>query len=417
MRYRPLLPIALLVLGLLMSACAPSQRLLGDPENPYPSSREPQIGDILHLPTGVYVDQQALFDNVARVQVVYVGETHDNPASHRLQLEILKHLAQTNPGKLTMGMEMFTPEQQPVLDRWTAGELEEKQFLKEVGWFDNWRMNFALYRDLLSFCKDNGIPVLALNANKALQKKVGRVPFDELTDEEQEQLPEIDMDDPYQRAMVEAVFTDHQMGDSMLDGFLRVQTLWDESMADNIAAHLRAVGKDHQIIVIAGGNHVRYGYGIPRRVFRRVPASYLLVGSREIKISVEKQDRLMDVVKPNYPMPPYHFVQMTEYEDLENPGVKMGIMLDEADQGLLISAVIPGSVAEKSGVLKDDIFIKMDDIELKEPFDLIYELNRKAIGDKIEITLLRGEETLTLPVEFTEAEPKHQNMEMQHGKK
>ena len=409
--------LSLLSLLLLMTACAPGHKHLGNPEAPYPPEREPQIGDILHVPTGVYVAQQAMFDQVERVQAVYVGETHDNPASHRLQLDILRHLATVNPGKISLGMEMFTPKQQPVLDRWSAGELDEKAFLKEVGWFKNWRMNFALYRDLLTFCKENRIPVLALNANKALQKKVGRVPFEELTAEEQEQLPDLDMNDPYQRAMAEAVFSDHKMGDNMLDGFQRVQTLWDETMAQNVAAYLRSVDKDHQIVVIAGGNHVRYGYGIPRRVFRRVPASYLLIGSKEIQISEEKQGRLMNVVAPNYPMPPYHFVKMTEYEDIENPGVKMGIMLDEADEGLLIKAVIPGSVAEKSGVLQDDIFTKMDDIELKEPFDLIYELNRMAVGDKIEITLKRGEETLTLPVEFTEAEPKHQSMGMKHGKK
>ena len=408
--------LALLALLLLMTACA-GHEPLGNPEVPYPPQRAPQIGDILHLPTGVYVDQQAMFDNIERVQAVYVGETHDNPASHRLQLDVLRHLATANPGKVSLAMEMFTPEQQPVLDRWTAGELGEKEFLKEVGWFKNWRMNFALYRDLLTFCKNNQIQVLALNANKELQKKVGRVPFDKLTAEEQAQLPELDQNDPYQRAMVEAVFSDHKMGTNMLDGFQRVQTLWDETMAQNVAAHLKSVGKDHQVVVVAGGNHVRYGYGIPRRVFRRVPASYLLIGSREIRIADGKDARMLNIVQPDVPMPPYHFMAYTEYELLEKEGVKMGILLGDDKEGLLIKGVIPESVAEKSGIQKDDILTRMDDIELKEPFDLIYELNQMSVGDKIKITLQRGEETLTLPVEFTEAKPKHSSMGMKHSKK
>ena len=410
--------IALLALLLLMTACAgPGQKILGDPETPYPPARAPQIGDILHLPTGVYVDQQALFDQVERVQAVYVGETHDNPASHRLQLDILRHMVNANPGKVALAMKMFPPDQQPVLDRWSAGELEEKAFLKEVGWFKNWRMNFALYRDLLVFCKENHVPVLALNANKELQKKVGRVPFDQLSEEEQAQLPEMDLNDPYQRAMAKAVFSDHQMGESMLDGFLRVQTLWDETMAQNVADYLKSVDQDHQVVVIAGGNHVRYGYGIPRRVFRRIPASYLLIGSLELRVAEGKEAVLMNVVKPNNPMPPYHFITYTEYELLEKAGVKLGILIDEAEQGILIKGVIPGSVAEKAGIEKDDVLTKLDDIELKEPFDLIYELNQMDVGDKIELSLQRGEETLTLPVTFTEAEPKHQNMGMKHGKK
>ena len=410
--------IVLLALLLLMTACAgPSHKILGDPEAPYAPPHPPQIGDILHLPTGVYVDQQALFDHAERVQAVYVGETHDNPASHRLQLDILKHLAQTNPGKVALAMEMFTPEQQPVLDRWTAGELEEKAFLKEVGWFQNWRMNFALYRDLLLFCKENHIPVLAINANKELQKKVGRIPFDQLSAEEQAQLPEMDLHDPYQRAMAKAVFSDHKMSESMLDGFLRVQTLWDETMAQNVANYLKSVDKDHQVVVIAGGNHIRYGYGIPRRVFRRIPASYLLIGSYELRAAEGKEPVLMDVVKPNNPMPPYHFVTYTEYELLEKEGVKMGILIDKTDTGILIKGVVPESVAEKSGIQKDDVLTKLDDIALEEPFDLIYELNQRKVGDKIEITLKRGDKTLTLPVTFTEAEPKHSSMGMKHGKK
>lgn len=409
--------IVLLAL-LLMTACAgPGRNILGDPEAPYPPAREPQIGDILHLPTGVYVDQQELFDQVERVQAVYVGETHDNPASHRLQLDILRHMFSANPGKVALAMEMFTPEQQPVLDRWSAGELAEKAFLKEVGWFKNWRMNFALYRDLLVFCKDNHIPVLALNANKELQKKVGRVPFDQLSAEEQAQLPEMDLNDPYQRAMAKAVFSDHQMGESMLDGFLRVQTLWDETMAQNVASYLQSVDKDHQLVVIAGGNHVRYGYGIPRRVFRRIPASYLLIGSHELRVAEGKEAVMMNVVKPNNPMPPYHFITYTEYELLEEEGVKLGILIDEAEQGILIKGVVPESVAEKSGIEKDDVLIKLNDMDLEEPFDLIYELNQLKVGDKIELTLKRGETTLTLPATFTEAEPKHQSMGMKHGKK
>ena len=59
--------------------------------------------------------------------------------------------------------------------------------------------------------------------------------------------------------------------------------------------------------MVAGGNHVSYGFGIPRRAFRRLPASYLLIGGAEIDISADKQDRFMDVDLPKYPMVPRTF--------------------------------------------------------------------------------------------------------------
>ena len=130
-------PYFTLLVLLLMTACQTDNMPLGDPELPYPPQRDPQIGDILHLPTGSYVDRQVLLDQAVRNQVIFIGETHDNPASHRMQLEILLELETQNPGNTALAMEMFTPKQQTALDRWVEGVLSEKEFLKEVDWYSN----------------------------------------------------------------------------------------------------------------------------------------------------------------------------------------------------------------------------------------------------------------------------------------
>lgn len=399
MKINHLFPLLVMMISLI--GCQPAKQYLGDPELPYPPDRDPVIGDILHLPTGIYVDRQVMLDQASRTQVVFVGETHDNPASHRLQEEILQTLQQQNPGKVTLAMEMFTPAQQPILDLWIDGKLSEKEFLQQVEWYHNWRMNFAFYRPLLSYCREQKIPLLALNADNSLKHKVARTPLAELSEEEQQQLPDMNHSDPYQEAMVQAFFSDHKMGKTMLDGFQRVQTLWDETMAQNLANYLIKEGKNRQVLVIAGGNHVRYGFGIPRRLFRRIPVSYLLIGSEELDIPEDKQDRLMNVVKPDYPMRPYDFMTFTEYEDLPNPGIKLGIMLDKADGGLTVKGVIPGSIAEQQGLQEGDILTQIDDQILTEPFDLIYELQQKKGGDKIELTLIRNGQTVVKTVDTT----------------
>ncbi len=390
----------LLVLMTSLLGCQPTAQYLGDPELPYPPDHDPVIGDILHLPTGIFVDQSVMFDHINRTQVVFVGETHDNPASHRLEKEILQTLQQNNPGHITLAMEMFTPSQQAVLDLWTSGKLTEKEFLQKVDWYHNWRMNFAFYRPLLSYCREHKIPILALNAENSLKQKVARTPLTELTIAEQQQLPDMTQSDPYQEAMVQAIFSDHKMGQNTLESFQRVQTLWDESMAQNLAEYLKQQGKNRQVLVIAGGNHIRYGFGIPRRMFRRVPASYLLIGSEELDIPADKQDRLMNVVKPDYPMPPYHFLTFTRYEDLPNPGVKLGIMLDKVASGLLVKKVIAGSVAEQQGLKEGDILTRIDTQTLTVPFDLIYELQQKTSHDTIELTLQRGDKSITQKINF-----------------
>ncbi|MDH5356948.1 MAG: ChaN family lipoprotein, partial [Gammaproteobacteria bacterium] len=139
-----------LVFGLIffLQACSQSSHQWNS-EAPYAPAVAPKVGDILHTATGHYLSQQQLFSNLNSYPLVYVGETHDNPASHRLQLEILKTLQTQRPGQMALGMEMFNADQQEALDRWVAGELSEKEFLRESRWFENWGGDFELYRELL----------------------------------------------------------------------------------------------------------------------------------------------------------------------------------------------------------------------------------------------------------------------------
>ena len=139
-------------LGLFaLTACSPfGKHLMGDPRNPYPLQDPPKIGDIVHMPTGTLVSQAQMFAVAGDARIVYLGETHDNPASHRLEVQLLEALAERHPGRQALGMEMFSRDQQPVLDRWVQGLLDEKTFLRESRWFENWSMDFDYYRDLLN---------------------------------------------------------------------------------------------------------------------------------------------------------------------------------------------------------------------------------------------------------------------------
>jgi uncharacterized iron-regulated protein len=392
--------IAPVLITPLLSACV-AQEPLNDPEQPYPLPHPPEVGDILHLPTGYYVERDTLLQHASEVRVVYVGETHDNPASHRLQLEILEYLQSRHPGRAALAMEMFTPDQQPVLDRWSRGELKEKEFLKEVRWFETWRMDFGYYRPLLEFARENRIPVVGLNAPSSRVDALARSAPEDLPPEIREQLPELDFSDPYQRALVDAIYGAHAHGRRMREGFLRVQTLWDESMAANLARFLQSpTGRDRRVVVAAGGNHVRFGFGIPRRLFRRLPVSYLLVGTKEIEIPDAKQDRVMDVAMPRFPMVPYHFVVFTRYEDLPETGVKLGVHLEEAERCVGVHAVVPGSAGERAGLRAGDRLCRLDRIELNDAFDLVYELQQRRPGDTAVLVVERDGETLELSVEF-----------------
>lgn len=391
------------LLAFSLSACSSHPPLLGDPELPYGDGPgEPVVGEMLHMPTGTKLDNAQMLALVDDAHYIFVGEAHDNPASHRLQEEVLEHVIEQTDGQVVLAMEMFTPSQQEALDRWSAGELDERSFLKEVNWFENWSMDFAYYRPLLEIARKHGIKVLGANAEKDKVRLLSRKTLEELSDEERATLPQLmDMSDPYQQGMVEAVYAGHGPSKSRLDGFRRIQTLWDESMAENVANYLQTdEGSGKKVVLTAGGNHVRYGYGVPRRLFKRLPASYIILGTEAIEVPESKKSQYMDIDVPSFPMVPYDVVRFVRYEELPEQGVKMGVMLSTHNDAVVISSVVEGTPAQRAGLQGGDTVKQFNGIVTESQADLLYELKQLNPGDRADISVQRLEETLKFTLEF-----------------
>lgn len=399
--------LASIVFIVVFVAACGSPKRFGNPQAPYPPKSKPEIGQIMHIPTGIMVSEEDMLEIATDNRIVYVGETHDNPASHRLQLAVLKAMFDRYPNQVALGMEMFTPDQDGALQKWINNESSEKEFLRETGWYKVWKDDFDYYRDILNFSREQNIPVIGLNADKKTVRLVVANDPEKLPKEDRALIPEMDLSDPYQRGLIEGIYGGHVKSKGMLEGFHRAQTLWDETMADSIVKFLKKPEHDDfRMIVIAGGNHVRYGFGIPRRVFRRMPISYGLIGGKEIEIPDSKKDKLMNVTLPEFPMTPYDFVMFTRYEELDQEKIKLGVMMGEEDNHVVIKAIVPDSNAESAGLLKNDIVLLIDNEEVNDTFDLVYAIKQKHPGEVGTIQVLRAGETLNFKILYRNSEKK-----------
>jgi uncharacterized iron-regulated protein len=284
---------------------------------PYRDPGTLKKGQILHLETGRLFSESQLLEYLSHYRVVFVGETHDSIDDHAVEFAILEGLHERRPGEMALGLEMLPRNTQADVDAFVAGEMEEEAFARL--WTKHWGHTFRYYEEILRYARDHRIKVLALNVEDDLRKAVREKPIEEIEGDPAARLPEMDLKDPHHRAMTEAIFQAHPMGSQDTEAFYRVQVLWDETMAQTAAEYLESPqGRGKRLMIFAGGHHVQYGYGVPRRLFRRVPLPYTIVLPFTVEIPENKQDRMMDIEAPNLPMPPADFVWAVGYTDLED---------------------------------------------------------------------------------------------------
>ena len=71
-------------------------------------------------------------------------------------------------------------------------------------------------------------------------------------------------------------------------------------------------------------------------------------------------------------------------------------------EGVLITALSDGGGAQKAGLRKGDVIVKIGAVNIAKFSELKGQLNAKRPGDKINVTVLRGDEYLSKLVELTE---------------
>lgn len=222
---------------------------------------------IVALPSGEALSFDELVTRLLEARVVYVGEQHDREADHAAQRAIVEALHARDPS-IALGLEMVQRPEQPTLDAFVSGAIDEAELLERLRWTERWGFDFALYRPMFALARAHRLPIIALNAPSELTRAVARGGLEALDDEQRARLPELDLTSAAHRAMVEEALRGHPgMTDDMLERFYAAQVVWDETMAEQVAAFLHRA--DWRLVVLAGAMHVQAGLGIPRRAARR----------------------------------------------------------------------------------------------------------------------------------------------------
>ncbi len=213
---------------------------------------------------------------LATYDVVFVGEQHDDPETHRVELALLQALQERLGNRLTLAMEMFERDNQSGLSDYLAGRISSDEFSKVVRLWKNYLTD---YRPLIEFAREKAVPVIASNAPQSLVRRVSREGLSalgNLTPEEKGWVARYinaPVGDEYERRFQEVMNQGHgsngpAMDPTMVRRFYEAQCVRDDTMAESVVLALR----DRKTILhINGSFHSDAGLGTAARVHWRKP--------------------------------------------------------------------------------------------------------------------------------------------------
>jgi uncharacterized iron-regulated protein len=238
-----------------------------------------------------YGDFESMLLELSRADVVFVGEQHDDPATHRLERAILEGLARRR-GDILVALEMFERDVQTSLDDYLAGRVSEEDFLHNSR---PWPGYLSDYRPLVELARLHNWRVIASNVPRRYASQVskqGMAAIDDVPAAERKLIAaqfQCPFDDYFKR--FSQVMGGHPGPGSeddkqddeqraMVERFYYAQCIKDETMAESIADQLQTVDNGSQkplVIHFNGTFHSDYHQGAAARINRRVPKSKIKV--------------------------------------------------------------------------------------------------------------------------------------------
>ena len=219
-----------------------------------------------HMLVGMIWDSQAegfipvdeLFARIERVSYLLLGEKHDNPDHHVLQLRALNHVLQKDSVSV-VSFEMMSSKQQPLLQELPAYRQSSLEEVNEYLQWDNDGWNWDYYSPLLHSAMKAGVLINAANiSNEEMMRVYGAptaVEIEGVLDEQAMAALNKDIDESHCGLLPESQFP----------AMVRVQQARDFAMAGSLAAN----SPQQMQVLIAGNYHIRRDLGVPNYLLNR----------------------------------------------------------------------------------------------------------------------------------------------------
>lgn len=227
---------------------------------------------------GKEVSFDLMVDSLAKSDVVFVGENHNCPISHWMELEITRALHQRHGDRLMVGEEMMEADNQLILDEYMSRLISYDRFESEARLWDNYSTD---YYPVVYYAKENNIPFIATNVPRRYANAVsnaGLACLDAFSDEAKSYIAPLPIPFEYDTVAAGAKFGAMQMLSRRSPEEMRylaeAQALKDATMGWFIAKNMKP---DTHFVHINGTMHSDGRDGIIPFLLKYRPATRISI--------------------------------------------------------------------------------------------------------------------------------------------
>lgn len=227
-----------------------------------------------------------MVEEIRGARIVFVGENHGNRDHHRTQLDVIRALRDSG-ADVAIGLEMFLAKNQKSLDDWVGDRTPESEFRKEFG--ENWDgREWSAYRDIFEFARVEDVPMIGLNLERSVVRKVSRGGFSSVDRRDVQPIRDVSCDAAEKYKEILHTAMRGHAGKEAFVMFCEAQMLWDATMAWNVVDYLEK--NPGRVMVVMAGSFHSWKHGIPERVRLQsnatIPFAVILPASKEDPVSL-----------------------------------------------------------------------------------------------------------------------------------
>lgn len=232
------------------------------------------VGKIWAVKQQRWISQADLNAELASKRFILLGETHDNPDHHRLQLAILNAMTRQRASTRVVAMEQFDIDNQAAIDAAMMLPNPTADAIADAGKLDRNGWGWDQYRPIVDFAISQKLRLRAANLSRGDGRQIFSLGLKASPVKFSDGFFTNTWNTARNNALQEELLEGHcgQLPDSMASGMGNVQRARDAIMAGAMLA-----AKPSGAVLIAGRGHVRRDRAVPLYLQMAAPNSEIAV--------------------------------------------------------------------------------------------------------------------------------------------